>query len=79
MKTNTIKIKTESGSTLQVPVENCGDRQAATIFIDNIPYHIERMPKDLLCKEYKIDTDPDYVPKTDSSNRCVVVTPFSQR
>jgi hypothetical protein len=80
MKThNTIKIKTENGSTLQVPLEKCGDREAATIFIDGIPHHIERMSRDLLCKEYRIDTDPDYIPKTDRANRCILVTPFSQK
>lgn len=77
--THSIRIRTQSGSVLQIPLECSGDREAATIFIDNVPYHIERMSKDLLCKEYKIDTDPDYIPKTDRSNRCVVVTPFSQR
>ena len=76
---NSIRIRSQSGSTLHVPLENCGDREAATVFIDNIPYHIERMSKDLLCKEYKIDTDPDYIPKTDSANRCIILTPFSQK
>ena len=75
--TNSIKIKTQNGLTLQVPLKKCGDREAGTIFIDDIPYHIERMPKNLLCKEYKVDADPDYVPQTDNSNRCVVVAPFS--
>ena len=64
---------------LQVPLEKCGDREAGTIFIDNIPYHIERISKTLLCKEYKIDADPDYVPQTDNANRCVVVAPFSKK
>ena len=59
MKTNNfIKIKTQYGSTLEVPVESWGVREAATIFVDDVPYHIERMAKDLLCKEYKIDADP---------------------
>jgi hypothetical protein len=80
MKTiNSIRIRTQSGLTLQVPVENCDDREAATIFIDNVPYHIERMPKALLCKEYKIDTEPDYDPQTDNANRCVMVAPFGQK
>jgi hypothetical protein len=74
---NSIKIKTQSGLMLHVPLEKCGDREAGTIFIDDIPYHIERMPKNLLCKEYKVDADPDYLPQTDNSNRCVVVAPFS--
>ena len=77
--TNSIRIKTQSGLMLQVPLEKCGDREAGTIFIDDIPYHIERMPKNLLCKEYKVDADPDYVPQADNSNRCVVVAPFSKK
>ncbi len=62
---------------LQVPLEKSGDREAGTIFIDDIPYHIERMPKNMMCREYKVDSDADYVPQTDNSNRCVVVAPFS--
>ncbi len=80
MKTTTfIRIKTQSGLMIQVPLEKCGDREAGTIFIDDIPYHIERMSKNLLRKEYKIDADADYVPQTDNANRCIVVAPFSER
>jgi hypothetical protein len=64
---------------LQVSLENYGDREGATVFIDDIPYHLERMSKALLCKEYRVDTDPDYVPQADNENRCVTVTPFSQK
>jgi hypothetical protein len=80
MKTiNSIRIRTKGGLTLEVPLENCGDREAATIFIDNVPYHIERMPKSLLCEEYKVDTEPGYDPQTDDANHCVMVAPFSQK
>ena len=77
--TNSIRIKTQNGLMLKVPLEKYGDREAGTIFIDDIPYHIERIPKKLLCKEYKVDSDPDYVPQMDNSNRCVVVAPFSKK
>jgi hypothetical protein len=77
--TNSIRIKTQNGLMLQVPLEKCGNREAGTIFIDDIPYHIERMSKKLLCKEYKIDADTDYVPQTDNANRCVMVAPFSKK
>lgn len=63
---------------LQVPLEQWGDREAGTIFIDDVPYHIERIAKQLLRKQYKIDADSDYVPQTDSGNCCVVVVPFSK-
>jgi hypothetical protein len=77
--TSSIRIKTQSGLMLQVPLEKFGNREAGTIFIDDVPYHIERMSEKLLCKEYKIDNDSDYVPQTDNANRCVVVAPFSKR
>jgi hypothetical protein len=77
--TNFIRIKAQSGLMLQVPVEKCGDREAGTIFIDGIPYHIERMSNKLLRKKYKVDADSDYVPQTDDANRCVVVAPFSKK
>jgi len=64
---------------LQVPIEKCGDREAGTIFIDDVPYHIERISKKLLCEKYKIDTESDYVPQTDNSNRCALVAPFSKK
>jgi hypothetical protein len=62
-----------------VRLEKFEDRQVATVFIDNVPYHIERMSKDSLCGHYKIDTDSDYVPKTDSSNCCVMIAPYSRK
>lgn len=77
--TKFIIIKTQSGLMLQVPLEKCGDREAGTIFIDDVPYHVERMSKNLLREKYKIDTDSDYVPRTDHANRCVVVAPFSRK
>ena len=77
--TNSVSIKIQNGLTLEVPLEKCGDREAGTVFIDDVPYHIERMSKKLLCKEYKIDADPDYVPQTDNANRCVLVSPFSEK
>lgn len=80
MKTiNSITIRTQNGLALQVPLESCGDREGAMIFIDDVPYHIERMPKSLLCKEYKIDTEPRYDPQTDNANRCVMVAPFDHK
>lgn len=77
--TNSIKIETQSGLMVQVPLEKFGSREMGTIFIDDVPYHIERMSKQLLCKEYKIDADTDYVPQTDKANRCVMVAPFSKK
>lgn len=74
--THSLKITTQDGSTLRVPLDNCGDRDVATIFIDQVPYHIERVSKGVLCKEYKVDGDPDYVPQADKANCCVVVAPF---
>src|ERR1035438_7637007 len=56
-----VPIDTEPGLTLQVPLEKFGNRETGTIFIDGVPYHVERMSKKLLCKEYKIDADTDYV------------------
>lgn len=77
--TNSVAIKLQNGLSLEVPLEKCGAREIGTIFFDDVPYHIERMSQNLLCKEYKIDADPDYVPQTDNANRCVLVAPFSEK
>jgi len=75
----TVTIQTADGLKLQVPLENYGEREAATIFIDGVPHHLERMPGELLQQKYRIDADPDYVPMTDLSKHCVMVSPFSQK
>lgn len=74
--TNSLRLRTQDGSTLQVRLENWDDREAATIFIDDVPYHLERVSKELLCKEYKVDREPDYDPQADRESRCVMVAPF---
>ena len=78
MKRSTVNIQNESGEVLCVPLERFDEREIATVFIDGVPYHLERVSKDLLCKKYRVDSDLDYAPKTDSSNRCVMIAPFSQ-
>jgi hypothetical protein len=78
MKISSVSIQSKSGSTLIVPLEQFEDREVGVVLIDGVPYHIERVSKDLLRKAYKVDFDRDYIPKTDSTNRCVIIAPFCQ-
>ena len=43
MKRSTVNIQNKSGSVLCVPLELLDNREVATVFIDGVPYHLERM------------------------------------
>jgi len=79
MASERLVITTWHGDGVSIPMESEGGRQVATILIDGVWYHIERMRAAEFCAKYTVDTDPDYEPQTDQNGDCVIVAPFSHR
>jgi hypothetical protein len=71
-------IRNLNGEQIDVPLEASGGREAGTVFIDGVPYHIERMAARALQRRYRVDADKEFEPKSDRRGRCVIVAPFSK-
>ena len=50
-----------------------GGREAA---IDGVFYHFERIKKEVLQTEYRVDNDPDYEPQSDPDGYCYILAPY---
>jgi len=51
-------------------------RQVAQIFIDGVAYHFERMKKSEFLRNYVIDNDSNYDPRTDNEGMCYLIAPY---
>jgi hypothetical protein len=65
-------------ATITVSLEFDGDRESTQLRIDGVKYHFERIKKERLISEYRIDTDPDYEPQSDESGYCYLLAPYSR-
>ena len=65
--------------TIVVSLEFDGEREGTQILIDGISYHFERIKKEQLMSEYKIDGDPDYDPQSDDMGYCYLIAPYCKR
>lgn len=63
-------------ATISVSMEFDGERESTQLLIDGVSYHFERIRKEQLVTEYKIDSDPDYEPQSDDFGYCYVIAPF---
>lgn len=73
-----VEIGNGRGEKITVEIEFEGDREAGSIVIDGINYHFERLKKERLLSDHKIDDDPDYDPQADADGYCYFIAPFSQ-
>lgn len=67
-----------SGRALEIPLAHEDEFQSAHVYIDGIPYHLERVPNSVLGSQYIVDNDPDYAPKSDRDGFCYMIAPFSE-
>jgi hypothetical protein len=74
----TVKIVSESGDSINIPLSTEGEREAAMLIIDGVRYHFERITQEQLVSEYRVDDDPDYQPQTDAGGYCYVLAPFAK-
>lgn len=74
----TVGITNGDGGKSEVELEFEVDREGGSIVIEGINYHFERLTKERLLSDYKIDDDPDYQPQTDPDGYCYLIAPFSE-
>ena len=75
---NIVEIITVSGDTLKVSLAQEEDRAHSCLMINGTRYHFERVTKFELLTEYKVDSDPDYLPQTDADGHCYILAPYSE-
>jgi hypothetical protein len=73
-----VEITNGFGATIEVELEFEGDREGGSITIEGINYHFERLTRERLLSDYKIDDDPDYQPQADADGYCYLIAPFSE-
>lgn len=73
-----VRLMVPGGKDLNVPLMLEDDRESAVLIIDGIRYHLERVPKEALTTNYKVDLDPDYEPQADATGHCYMLVPFSK-
>ena len=78
MDTNAVEISTALGETLKVSLIQEEDRAYSCLMINGVRYHFERVTKSALLGEYKVDSDPDYLPQTDADGYCYLLAPYSE-
>lgn len=74
----TVEIASAAGDLITIPLTLEDDREVAILMIDDVQYHFERITKDRLISEYRVDDDPHYQPQTDAEGYCYILAPFSK-
>lgn len=74
----TIEIMTEEGLSINIPFYFEGEREAAVVTIDGVRCHLERIHREQLMSEYRVDSDPNYDPQVNTEGFCYILVPFSK-
>ena len=72
------RVVVPGGEDITIPLEWEDDRAFAVVVIDGVRYHLERVLKEELTTNYKVDLDPDYQPQADTTGHCYMLAPFSR-
>lgn len=75
----TLQLNHSRDHFIEIPLNLDGDREVATILMDGISYHLERIKKEALLSQYFIDRDTDYQPQTDNEGYCYILSPFCKK
>jgi hypothetical protein len=65
-----------SGHDLEMTMFLDDGRYVASLSINGVMYHFERMTRKEFTSSYVVDLDPDYEPKTDKDGMCFLIAPF---
>lgn len=74
----TLQLNHSRDNFIEIPLILDGDREVATILIDGIFHHLERIKKETLLSKYFVDRDPDYEPQADTDGYCYILSPFCE-
>jgi hypothetical protein len=72
-----VTLLAPGGDALTLRLHACDGRQVATVLVDGLPCHFERVPREECLRLYRVDGDPDYTPMADEDGYCYVLVPFS--
>lgn len=67
-----------AGAVTVLQLEAEAERQCATLFLNGVPHHLERIRHEDFVQRYKVDEDLAYEPMCDSSGYCFVIVPFGR-
>jgi len=74
----TVSLTANNGKSTDIQLAFDGERESASLQLDGVNYHFERIHVDELLTEYRIDNDPDFNPQTDKDGFCYILAPFSK-
>jgi hypothetical protein len=78
MKERTVQLGNGMNDFIEIPLVVEDDREVGTVLIDGVSYHFERLKRETLLSEYRVDNDPDYEPQTDEEGYCYILAPFCE-
>jgi len=79
MVDNLRRVEISNGlESLRFSLEFDGERESTQLLINGVSYHFERISKEQLMREYKVDNDPDYYPQSDELGYCYMIAPFGK-
>lgn len=74
----TVQLGNGLNDSIEIPLVVEDDREVGTVLIDGVFCHFERIKKETLLSEYRVDNDPDYEPQTDAEGYCYILAPFCE-
>jgi hypothetical protein len=77
-KVKEVVVSTNRGDSIKVQMLAEEGRDVATLIIDNNQYHFERIKGEELIAKYRVDTDPDYAPQSDTDGYCYILVPYAK-
>jgi len=72
----TVQLSNGRNDFIEIPLRVDGDWEVATILIDGVLYHFERIKKETLLSQYLTDNDPADKPQTDPDGYRYILTPY---
>jgi hypothetical protein len=73
-----IHLSNSRGEGLEVELTPEGGCLLGLVYVDGVPYHVERVFAELLNGKYCVDADPDYRPRAGLGGYCILFAPYSR-
>jgi hypothetical protein len=74
-------IQNSRGKRLEVELTNEGGEMLGIVYVDEIPYHVFYASRKEIGKggnKFVVDRDPGYQPRLTSSDKCLLIAPYSK-
>ena len=74
----TVQLSNGRNDVIEIPLRVDGDWEVATILIDGVLYHFERIRKETLLSPYRTDNDPPDRQRPDPDGYRYILTPYCE-